>query len=81
MMSKQSPIRYLAITTVDGDKFLIRVLKETANIMRGIEVDKDGEEVTGKDFDVRERLIYMGAIKKSVEMRMNVTYGKLERAK
>lgn len=78
-MSKQSPIRYLAITTHAGDKFMLRVIKETSRTVRGVEVDRDGEEVTGKDFDVRERIVEIGAIKKAVEMRMNVIYGRIER--
>lgn len=78
-MSGQSPIRYLAVTLHDGSKFLLRVAKETSRTLRGTEVDKDGEEVTGKDFDVRERIVEIGAIEKAVEMRMNVTYGRIEK--
>jgi hypothetical protein len=76
-----SPIRYLSVTTEDGASFLLRVTSQTARAIRGVEVDRDGEEVTGKGFDVRERIVEIGAIKKSVEMRMNVKYGRIERAK
>lgn len=80
-MSKQSPIRYLAITTTDGAKFMIRVTRETAKGVSGIEVDSDGEEVVPIGFHTRTRIVPRDAIKKSVEMRMNVVYGRMERAK
>jgi len=80
-MSKQSPIRYLAITTEDGDKFVIRVTRETAKGVSGIEVDRDGEEIAPVGFHNRTRIIPRDAIRKAVEMRMNVVYGRIERAK
>jgi len=80
-MSKQSPIRYLAITTTDGAKFTIRVNRETAKGVSGIEVDRDGEEVVPTGFHNRTRIVPRDAIKRTVEMRMNVTYGRIERAK
>jgi hypothetical protein len=80
-MSKQSPIRYLAITTTDGAKFTIRVSRETAKGVSGIEVDRDGEEIVPVGFHNRTRIVPRDAIKRAVEMRMNVTYGRIERAK
>lgn len=79
--SRQSPIRYLAITTVDGDKFTIRVTRETAKGVSGIEVDRDGEEIVPVGFHNRTRIITRDAIKRAVEMRMNTMYGRIERAK
>ena len=80
-MPKQSPIRYLAITTLDGDKFTIRVSRETAKGVTGIEVDRDGEEIVPVGYHNRTRIVPHDAIKKAVEMRMNVVYGQIERAK
>src|SRR4029077_16664970 len=40
VVSKQSPIRYLAITTTEDDKFTLRVSSETAKGVCGIEVDR-----------------------------------------
>lgn len=80
-MSKQSPIRYLAITTTEGDKFMIRVSREGAVGVSGIEVDRDGDEVVPAGFHNRLRIVPRETIKRAVEMRMNVIYGRLERAK
>jgi hypothetical protein len=80
-MSKQSPIRYLAVTTHGGDKFTIRVTRETAKGVSGIEVDRDGEEIVPVGFHNRTRIVPRDAIKRAVEMRMNVVYGRIERAK
>lgn len=77
----QSPIRYLSITTDDGASFLIRVTGESERMIRGVEVDRDGEEVAGRDFDRCIRIVERAAIARTVEMRMNVTYGRIERAK
>jgi hypothetical protein len=77
----QSPIRYVAIATKEGDKFLIRVTRQSPKFIAGIEVDRDGEEVVGADFDVRQRIVEIASIKKLTEMRMNVVYGRIERAK
>jgi hypothetical protein len=85
---KQSPIRYLAITTTKGDKFILRVLRDVAGGVAGIEVDREGDEVVprgvnaeGLPYHTRTRIVPRDGIKKSVEMRMNVMYGRLERAK
>jgi len=80
-MSKQSPIRYLAVTPHDGVKFTIRVSRETAKGVSGIEVDRDGEEIIPAGFHNRIRIVPRDAIKRAVEMRMNVVYGRIERAK
>lgn len=87
-MSNQSPIRYVQITTVDGDKFIIRVTRDTAKVVMGIEVDRDGDEVvpsgsdaSGRAYDERMRVVPRDGIKKMVEMRMNVMYGRIERAR
>lgn len=80
-MSRQSPIRYIAITTIDGEKFIIRVSRETGTGFYGIEVDRDGDEVIPAGYHNRMRVVPRDAIKKTVEMRMNVTYGRMERAK
>lgn len=77
----QSPIRYLAITTEDGVGFLIRVTGESDRMISGVEIDRTGEEVTGREFDRRVRLVEKAAIAEKVEMRMNVVYGRIERAR
>lgn len=78
-MPKQSPIRYLAITAQDGDKFIIRVAREGTNGVCGIEVDREGEEIVPVGFHNRMRVVLHSAIKKAVEMRMNLTYGRIEK--
>lgn len=80
-MPKQSPIRYLSITTTEGDKFTIRVTRETSNGVSGIEVDRDGDEIVPDGYHNRMRIVPREAIKKAVEMRMNLTYARIERAK
>jgi hypothetical protein len=80
-MSKQSPIRYLAITTVEGKKFILRITRETPVLVSGIEVDKYGDEIVPTGFHNRTRIVDRDAIKRAVEMRMNVVYAQLERAK
>jgi hypothetical protein len=77
----------LAITTTEGDKFTIRVTRETPKGISGIVVDKDGDEIVppgvdakGRAFHTRTMIVPRDAIKKSVEMRMNVVYGRIERA-
>lgn len=80
-MSQQSPIRYLAITTTGGDRFTIRVTRETSKGVVGVEVDRDGEEIVPIGYHNRTRIVPREAIRKAVEMRMNVMYGRMERAK
>lgn len=80
-MPNQSPIRYLAITTTEGNKFMIRVTRETTMGVSGIEVDREGDEVVPVGYHNRMRIVPRDAIKRAVEMRMNVLYGRIERAR
>lgn len=70
--------RYLKITLVDGTRFILRVTSESPLIVRGYEVNSEGDEVVPPGFERRLRVVGRDSIKKSVEMRMNNTYATLE---
>ena len=73
-----SEIRYLKITLVDGTRFILRVTGESPNLISGIEVNAEGDEVTPPGFHNRQRFVARDLIKKAVEMRMNNKYATLE---
>lgn len=73
-------MNYLKVRTSDGI-FLLRNTSESKGFLRGIEVNKFGDEVFGKGFDERLRLIELGAITSTVEMVMNPKYAELEEIK
>jgi hypothetical protein len=72
-------IRYLKITLVDGTRFILRVTGETPRIVRGYEVDAEGEEVAPAGYERRLRVVGRDSIRSAVAMRMNPTYAVLER--
>lgn len=47
-------------------------------VLSGIEVNKEGDEISGKGFDDRLRVIDLSLIKSRIPMVMNNTYGELE---
>lgn len=76
-----SEIRYLKITLIDGTRFILRVTKESPGLVRGIEVNADGDEVVPPGmggYHNRTRLVQRELIKKAVLLRMNNKYATLE---
>jgi cyanophycinase-like exopeptidase len=73
-------IRYLKITLVDGTRFILRVSRESPNLLSGIEVNTEGDEVVPPGHDRRQRFVAKALIKKAVELRMNKKYATLEDA-
>ena len=71
-------IRYQKITLLDGTRFILRVTSETHGIVRGYEVNAEGDEVVPAGADRRLRIVSRSLIKKTVELRMNPTYATLE---
>lgn len=72
--------RYERITLdkeVGGGSFLLRVLGESEDFLRGVEVGIDGDPVSGKGFDERQRIIQKAAIRSRVAYRMDLHYGAL----
>lgn len=78
-MANLSPIRYVRLTLHEGQRFYLRVEREDENFITGMEVDREGEEVVPPGHHNRQRIVQKGAIKRSVEMRMNTTYCTLEK--
>jgi hypothetical protein len=83
--STKAGIRYLKITDLDGARYILRVTRESPEAVIGIEVDSDGEEIVprgtdpqGRAWHLRLRKVPRTAIKKAIEMRMNLTYASLE---
>jgi hypothetical protein len=72
-------IRYAKIIQTNGQRFIIRVDSESERFIRGIEVDKDGEEIQPKGFHNRLRIVEKTSISKMIEMRMNTIYATLEK--
>lgn len=76
-------IRYERVNFVDeGNKarsVMLRVLSDTDRFLTGYEVDRDGEEISGRDFDRRTRIIDKTLIRKRMEYVMDLTYGTLKR--
>lgn len=78
--------RYLKITQTNGARFILRVTSESPDLIVGIEVDAEGDEVvprgtdpvTGRQWHQRVRVVPRATVKKAVEMRMNPTYATLE---
>lgn len=73
-------MRYLKITLVDGTRFILRVTGESPLLVRGIEVNDEGDEIIPPGADQRLRIVERALIKKTVELRMNPTYATLEPA-
>lgn len=66
--------------TAQGQRFILKVTGESDQFLIGVEVKKDGDEVTGKDFDIRKRIIQKTEITRRVPMKFNNVYGVLENA-
>lgn len=78
-------IRYVKITLVDGTRFILRVTHESPQLLTGIEVNDEGDEVVprgrdaaGRSYHQRIRHVQRDLIKRAVEMRMDPTYATLE---
>lgn len=74
------PIRYLRITLVDGTRFFLRVTGETALVVRGYEVNANGDEIVPTGYERRLRVVGRDSIKKSTPLRMSPRYATLEPA-
>lgn len=76
-----SEIRYLKITLVDGTRFILRVTAESPRLIRGTEVNADGDEVVPpgpSGYHNRTHFVQRELIKKAVPLRMNNKYATLE---
>lgn len=75
--------RYARITLTDGTRFFLRVDGEDTRAVRGIEVDREGDEVVPRGpggFHNRLRIIERGTIARLTWYRMSPRYATLERA-
>lgn len=64
----------------NGKTVTLRVTGQEGQFLKGYEVDAEGEEITGKDFERRLHIIEKALIVKHTPMRLNMTYARLERA-
>jgi hypothetical protein len=71
-------IRYLKITQVDGTRYILRVTKESSKVIRGYEVNANGDEIVPPGACNRLRIVGRDFIAKIVPMRMNNKYATLE---
>jgi hypothetical protein len=71
-------MRYVKITLDDKTRFILRVTGETTRFIRGIEVNRAGDEITPSGADQRLRIVERDRIANAVEMRMNPIYAELE---
>lgn len=46
-------------------------------LLTGVEVNREGDEISGKDFDERRHVIELSLVVRRVPMRMDNTYGEL----
>lgn len=58
---------------------LLRIVSESARMLSGYEVDKEGEEIQPRGFERRLRVISLDLITKRVSLVMNNKYGMLEK--
>ena len=63
---------------IPGKTVLLRDAWEVNGMLRGVEVNKTGDEVSGKGFDERLRLIDLRVISSMKTMVMNPKYAQLE---
>lgn len=75
---KASGIRYERITIAGQRPFWLCIKEESDQFLTGIEVKINGDEVTGRGFDERLRVIHKEMIAKRVPAVMNGLYGELE---
>ena len=61
--------------------FILQIISENEKFLIGIEVDKYGDEVSGKGYDERKHIIEKTEIKRATPMQMNLFYGELEEKK
>lgn len=72
-------IRYVRVVLIDGAGFYLKVQKETDQFLKGIEVDREGEDISRPGtFDQRVRLIQKSMIRTITPKKMNLHYGILE---
>lgn len=71
-------MRYVRVVDCDGKRYYLRVTRETATLLAGIEVDEDGDEVVPRGHHNRLRVVAREAIVRCDEMRMNNHYATLE---
>lgn len=71
-------IRYARVTLDTGKRIILRVVSETGRFLRGIEVDREGEEIIPQGAHQRMHIIERPRITKIAEMRMNPKYATLE---
>lgn len=75
---------YLKIKTDKGQSFILRdpiiIPFMGGEAYSGVEVNKYSDEVTGKGFDERRRIVQTDAVVRVTPMVMNLTYGELEPA-
>jgi hypothetical protein len=73
-----SKIRYAKITLTDGTRFILRLTSESPKIVRGYEVNAEGDEVVPPGACNRLRIVERALIAKTVPMRMSNKYATLE---
>ena len=56
-MTLKSEIRYLKITLIDGTRFILRVTGEAPLVIRGYEVNAEGDEVVPAGYERRLRVV------------------------
>ena len=72
-----SKIRYLKITLVDGTRFILRVTGESPLVVRGYEINAEGDEVVPPGYERRLRVVGRDSIKHAVELHMSKKYATL----
>lgn len=72
-----TPTRYERVRFA-GRSVILRVTAESEHFMRGIEVNKFGDEVIPRGADERLHIIQKTVIKKRTALKMNNYYAELE---
>lgn len=60
-----------------GKTMYLRIMAETDTFLKGVEVDKEADEISGKDFDERVHLIEKECIAKRTPVAVDKHYGEL----
>lgn len=58
----------------------VRQAGKLGEVLTGIEVNREGDEIAGKGFDERRHIIAMGAVVRRVPVVMDKTYGEFVEA-
>ena len=72
-----SKLSYLKITLVDGTRFILRVTSESPLVIRGYEVNAEGDEVVPPGYERRLRIVGRDSIKRAVDLHMSKKYATL----